>query len=74
MIAILLTFLATTAFYVVLAWFCFQRVLAHLRVNPEAARLIAEHILIPAMSAKPNVPKNAARQTADESSEDENTQ
>jgi len=36
----------------VLAWLAWQRVNAHLRENPEAAKLIAEHVIAPLLTGK----------------------
>jgi hypothetical protein len=34
----------------VLVWLAWQRVSAHLRNNPEAARLVAEHVIAPLLT------------------------
>jgi hypothetical protein len=36
----------------VLAWFGWRRVSEHLRNNPEAARLVAEHVIAPLLTGK----------------------
>ena len=38
-----------------LAWFGWQRVAAHLKSNPEAARLLAEHVITPLLVGKQEV-------------------
>lgn len=34
----------------VLAWLMWRRVIAHMRRNPEAAKLIAEHVIAPLLT------------------------
>lgn len=44
----------------VVVWLGLRRVQAHMRANPEAARLIAEHVIAPILSGaeiKPEVKK-----------------
>jgi hypothetical protein len=36
----------------VLVWLAWQRLTAHMRSNPEAARLIAEHVIAPLMTGE----------------------
>lgn len=36
----------------VLLWFGWQRVTAHLRANPEAAKLVAEHVITPLLTGE----------------------
>lgn len=37
----------------VLVWLAWQKVTAHMRNHPEAAKLIAEHIIAPLLAGKP---------------------
>lgn len=37
------------------AWICWSRVSAHMRADPEAARLIAEHVIAPLLYGKKEV-------------------
>lgn len=34
------------------AWLCWSRINAHMRADPEAARLIAEHVIAPLLTGK----------------------
>lgn len=34
------------------AWLCWSRISAHMRESPEAARLIAEHVIAPLLTGK----------------------
>jgi hypothetical protein len=34
------------------AWICWSRVLAHMRADPEAAKLVSEHIIAPLLYGK----------------------
>ena len=45
----LLMFCGVVAF---MAWVAWQRVTAHMRANPEAARLVAEHIIAPLLTGE----------------------
>ena len=37
------------------AWVCVSRVLAHMRADPEAAKLVSEHIIAPLLYGKKEV-------------------
>jgi hypothetical protein len=41
----------------VLAWLGWRRVSEHLRSNPEAARLVAEHVITPLLTGKNDKPE-----------------
>jgi hypothetical protein len=41
----------------VLVFLGWQRVTAHLRANPEAARLVAEHVIAPLLTGKTDKPE-----------------
>ncbi len=34
------------------AWICWSRVTAHMRADPEAAKLISEHVIAPLLTGK----------------------
>lgn len=37
----------------VLAWLAWQKITAHMRKNPEAAKLVAEHVIAPLLAGEP---------------------
>lgn len=36
----------------ILAWFACQKIAAHLKKNPEAAKLLMEHLIVPMLTDK----------------------
>jgi hypothetical protein len=53
MLEIVLTFIATTCFYLAIALFFCQRVVWHLQDNPEAVKAVTDHVLVPLLGRKP---------------------
>lgn len=47
MLLILFTFLITTALYAVLLWLAVQRIVRHLKNNPEGVKAVTDHVLLP---------------------------
>lgn len=41
----------------ILVWLAWQRITDHLRRNPEAAKLISEHVVTPLLTGKPEKPE-----------------
>jgi uncharacterized protein YneF (UPF0154 family) len=48
----LITFVVTTASYGTGMFFAWRRIAEHLKENPEASRVFAEHVLIPLLARK----------------------
>lgn len=53
---VFLTFLVTTALYGVLLWLACRRVSRHLQGNADAVKAVADHVLIPLLSRRPDDP------------------
>jgi len=56
MITIFAVFLLTTALYGALLFLAFRRVAAHLQGNAEATKSVVDHVVIPLLGRKPQVP------------------
>jgi hypothetical protein len=57
----LVTFLLTTGLYGFLFWLAFQRVVNHLRGNPEGVKAVTDHVLLPALGRKPKEGKGEVK-------------
>lgn len=54
--AIVITFLLTTALWIGLLAFALRRVVRHMQQNPDAVKALSEHVLVPLFGKKESGP------------------
>jgi hypothetical protein len=59
LIAILLTFVLTSAAYSALGWLVARRLASHVRGNPDAARALVEHLFTPVFARAKGRPRDS---------------